>query len=260
LIRDAEIRDADDINERIEIEMIWLKKTCLFTNNALFDSKCFVSKIREIRDSIDSSWIFALLTLTVSIRIVWARFVDLTTLLLEMRWKFVNVRSSLENMTISLRLNFNETSCETTLNRMIICRFWFFICVIIVCQFRCVDEIMRKIIKYCLRASTRVTAKESSKAKTAAKATSKTTVKEHRSDFDDSDDADSRNEILFWKSFWKSFWDAKSSSLFTLLNEKWISRNDKQSMTATTSLIDVCLTKKNEMSSTFVDFVLFIFC
>jgi hypothetical protein len=26
LIRDAEIRNANDINERIEIEMIWLKK------------------------------------------------------------------------------------------------------------------------------------------------------------------------------------------------------------------------------------------
>ncbi len=76
-------------------------------------------------------------------------------------------------------------------------------------------------------------------------------------DFDvDSDDVDSRNEILFWKSFW----DAKSSSLSTLLNEKWISKNDEQSMT--TNLIDVCicLTEKNEISSIFVDLVFFIFC
>jgi hypothetical protein len=111
------------------------KKTCLFTNNALFDSKSLVSKIRKIRNSIDLSWIFAFLILIVSIRVVWARFVDLTTLLLETRWEFVNVRSSLENMTISLRLSFviDETSCETTMNKMIICRFCFFICVIIVC-------------------------------------------------------------------------------------------------------------------------------
>ncbi len=109
------------------------KKTCLFTNNALFDSKCFVSKIREIKNSIDFSWIFAFLILIVSIRIIWVCFVSLTILLLETRWESVNVRSSFENMTISLRLSFNETSCETTLNKMIICRFCFFICVIIVC-------------------------------------------------------------------------------------------------------------------------------
>jgi hypothetical protein len=109
------------------------RETCLFTNNALFDSKCFVSKIKKIKNSIHSSWIFAFLTLTVSIRVIWARFVDLTTFLLETRWKFVNVKSSLENIMISLRLNFNETSCETTLNKMIICRLCFFICVIIVC-------------------------------------------------------------------------------------------------------------------------------
>ncbi len=72
----------------------------------------------------------------------------------------------------------------------------------------------------------------------------------------DSDDVDSRNQILFWESFW----DARNSSLFTLLSEKWTSRNDEQSMT--TNLIDVCicLTEKNEISSIFVDLVFFIFC
>ncbi len=61
-------------------------------------------------------------------------------------------------------------------------------------------------------------------------------------DFDaDSDDVDSRNEILFERSFWMSFWNARSSSLSTLLNEKWISKNDEQSMT--TSLINVYLTE-----------------
>jgi hypothetical protein len=38
-----------------------------------------------------------------------------------------------------------------------------------------------------------------------------------------------------------SFWNARSSSLSTLLNEKWISKNDEQSMT--TSLINVYLTE-----------------
>jgi hypothetical protein len=42
-----------------------------------------------------------------------------------------------------------------------------------------------------------MTAKKSSKAKTTAKATSKTTTKKHEFDFDDSDDVDSKSEILF---------------------------------------------------------------
>jgi hypothetical protein len=105
-----------------------------------------------------------------------------------------------------------------------------------------------------------MTAKKSSRAKATTRTTSKTTAKKHRSDFDDFDDVDSKDEILFCKSFWKSFWNTRSSFLFTLLNEKWISRNDEQSMTTITSLIDVYLTKKNEMSSIFVDLVFFIFC
>jgi hypothetical protein len=232
-------------------------ETCLFTNNASFCSKCVVSEFREIRDSIDLSWIFALLTLTVSIWIVWARFVSLTTLLFEARWVFVNVRSSLEeNMTISLRLNFaiHEASCVTTLMRMIIWRLCFLICVIIVCQFKCVDEIIDEIIKCCTTASTKMTAKKTTKA--IMRTMTKMTRKEHWAesddvDFDtdsdetdsdaDSDDVDSRDEILFWESFWVSFWNARSSSLSTLLNEKWAPRNDEQSMT--TNLINVCLTE-----------------
>jgi hypothetical protein len=42
-----------------------------------------------------------------------------------------------------------------------------------------------------------MTAKRSSRAKTTARATSKTTAKKHESDFDDFDDVDSRDEILF---------------------------------------------------------------
>ncbi len=98
-------------------------ETCLFTNNAFFCSKCVVSKFKKIRNSIDSSWIFALLILTVSIRVIWVRFVSLTTFLFKARWVFVNVRSSLkENMTINLRLSFaiNEINCVMTLMRMII--------------------------------------------------------------------------------------------------------------------------------------------
>ncbi len=57
----------------------------------------------------------------------------------------------------------------------------------------------------------------------------------------DSDDVDSKDKILFWKSFWMSFWDARSSFFSTLLNEKWVLKNDEQNMT--TNLINVCLTK-----------------
>jgi hypothetical protein len=201
--------------------------------------------------------------LIVSIRIIWARFVDLTIFLLEVRWLFVIVSFSLnENMTISLRLSFvvNEINCVKTLMKMIIWRLCFFICVIIVYQFECVDEVIDEIIKCCIAMSTKMTTNETTKATKITKATMKTMTKiiwkNHKTDFDcvdfdidfdevdfdaDFDDVDSKNEILFWRWFWRSFWDAKSSFLFTLLNEKWISKNDEQNIT--TSLIDVCLTK-----------------
>ncbi len=204
-------------------ESIWSdwRKTCLFTNNAFSCSRRVVSKFRKIRNSIEFSWIFALLTLTISIRIVWARFVNLTTLLLETRWEFVNVKSSLENMTISLRLNFviEKTSCETTLKSVVICRLCSFICVIIVCQSNCADEVMREIIECCMTtrtaARTKATAKttKTTKITTEKTTTTKITAKEHRADSDDvdrdvdsDDDDDSKSEILFWKSFWESFW------------------------------------------------------
>jgi hypothetical protein len=41
--------------------------------------------------------------------------------------------------------------------------------------------------------------------------------------------------------FWESFWDTRYSSFTTLLNERWVSKSWKQSMT--TDLIDVCLTE-----------------
>ncbi len=128
MLRFLKLKTLIDESKRFD----W-KKTCLFTNNALFNSKCLVSKIKRIRNLIDFSWIFALLILIISTRVIWACFVSLTTLLLETRWKFVNVRSSLENIAINLRLSFDETSCETTLNKMIICRFCSFNYVIIVC-------------------------------------------------------------------------------------------------------------------------------
>jgi hypothetical protein len=128
MLRFVKLKTLIDESKRFD----W-RKTCLFTNNLLFDSKCFVSKIKRIKDSIDLSWIFVLLTLTISIRIIWARLMNLTTFLFETRWESVNVKSSFENIAISLRLNFDEMSSETTLNRMIICRLCFLICVIIVC-------------------------------------------------------------------------------------------------------------------------------
>jgi hypothetical protein len=104
-------------------------------------------------------------------------------------------------MTISLRLNFviDEASCATTLKKMTICRLCFFICVIIVCQFSCVDEIMREIIEYCMKA--KAAAKTKATARTMT--TTKITTKAHRIDSDDadrdadSDDVDSRCETLF---------------------------------------------------------------
>ncbi len=212
-----------------------------FYKQRVFCSICVVSKFKEIRNSIDFSWIFVLLILIVSTRIIWVRFVSLTTFLLEARWKFVNVKSLLENITISLRLNFDKTSCETTLNKIIICQLYFFIYVIIIYQFKCVDEIMKKIMKYCIKTSTKVTTKKSLKTKTTMRTTLKTTTKKHESHFDDFDDVDSKNEILFWKFFWESFWNARNFSFFTLLNEKWTSKKNEQNIT--TNLIDVCLTK-----------------
>jgi hypothetical protein len=41
LIRDAEIRDADDINERIEIEMIWLKENVFIYKQRAFRFEMF---------------------------------------------------------------------------------------------------------------------------------------------------------------------------------------------------------------------------
>jgi hypothetical protein len=103
-------------------------------------------------------------------------------------------------MTIILRLSFviDETSCETALKRTIIYRLCSLIYVIIVCQFSCVDEIMRKIIEYCVK--TRATAKTKATAKTTT--TTKITARKHITDFDvdrdvDFDDVDFKNEILF---------------------------------------------------------------
>ncbi len=124
----------------------------------------------------------------------------------------MNVRSSLENMTISLRLNFviERASCETTLKSVVICRLCSLICVIIVCQFNCADEIMKKIIECCMTTRTAARAKATAKATKTTKitaeeaTTTKITAKEHRVDSDDADrdadfddDDDSKSEILF---------------------------------------------------------------
>ncbi len=120
--------------------------------------------------------------MTISTQIIWARFVDLTIRLFETRWMFVNVKSSLdENITISLRLNLNETSCETTLKKLAIWRLCFFICIIIVCHFECVDEIIKRIMRCCTKTSAKVKTRMTAKA--TARATTMITIERHKANF-----------------------------------------------------------------------------
>jgi hypothetical protein len=80
MLRFVELRTLINKSTRFD----W-NETCLllFTNNALFYSICVVLRFR---DSVDFSWIFVFLILTILIRVVWARFVNLTICLLETRW------------------------------------------------------------------------------------------------------------------------------------------------------------------------------
>jgi hypothetical protein len=69
------------------------------------------------------------------------------------------------------------------------------------------------------------------------------------------------NENHFWKaideiSFCELFWNVKYSFFLKLLNKQWISKIWTMN---TTNLINVYLTKKNEMSSTRVNFIFIVF-